>query len=236
VNDPASTSNSIYFTGRRQDPGSGLVYMGARYYDAAVGRFISRDPTGFDGATIHRHNSYAYANNNPYEFVDPDGKDPVRAVALAAYPLGVGADALSQYLAFGSVDFNMAATSNSAQAGALISGLALASIGVGAIARIGSTKGLPGSKTIDDLIGESTPGRETKGRAELHENPNGRDQGARDFESLGVNEQKIRPSGTTTGKLPDGRPVNMHDSKTDGVRTIETSNGKRAIKIRYPDK
>ena len=53
--------------------------MQARYYDPVVGRFYSNDPVDVlshlkrEGG-IHGFNRFAYANNNPYKYVDPDGK------------------------------------------------------------------------------------------------------------------------------------------------------------------
>ena len=47
--------------------------MQARYYDPVIGRFYSNDPVGF--RDIHSFNRYAYANNNPYRYIDPDGKE-----------------------------------------------------------------------------------------------------------------------------------------------------------------
>ncbi len=49
--------------------------MGARYYNPALGRFMAMDPVGFQEGNIHSHNRYTYANNNPYKFVDPDGRE-----------------------------------------------------------------------------------------------------------------------------------------------------------------
>ena len=49
---------------------SGLVYMRARCYDPASGRFISEDP-GQNGT-----NWYGYCFNNPITGIDPTGKDP----------------------------------------------------------------------------------------------------------------------------------------------------------------
>ena len=46
--------------------------MQARYYDPVIGRFYSNDPIGF--RDVHSFNRYAYANNNPYKYVDPDGR------------------------------------------------------------------------------------------------------------------------------------------------------------------
>ena len=57
------------FTGREFDLATGLHYYRARYYDAAVGRFLARDPLGFaDGA-----NSYAYVGNRATGARDPLG-------------------------------------------------------------------------------------------------------------------------------------------------------------------
>jgi RHS repeat-associated protein len=50
---------------------SGLYYMRARYYDPQIGRFISEDPIRFAGGDV---NLYAYAGNNPVNYVDPWGK------------------------------------------------------------------------------------------------------------------------------------------------------------------
>jgi RHS repeat-associated protein len=66
------------FTGHVEDA-NGLVYAGARYYDPALGRFLSTDPVGFSESNLMSFNRYAYANNNPYKYVDPDGRE-VKAV------------------------------------------------------------------------------------------------------------------------------------------------------------
>ena len=76
TNAPASASNDVWFTSRRQDAETGFVYMGARYYDPVAGRFNSVDPVAFDEGNVQSHNRYAYANNNPYRYVDPDGRTP----------------------------------------------------------------------------------------------------------------------------------------------------------------
>lgn len=56
------------FTGREYDPESGLYYYRARYYDPALGRFISEDPMRAAAA-----NFYSYALNSPTKYVDPLG-------------------------------------------------------------------------------------------------------------------------------------------------------------------
>src|SRR5208337_832013 len=52
---------------------NGLYYMRARYYDPAVGRFISEDPIGFAGGDV---NLFAYVLNNPVNSTDPGGLAP----------------------------------------------------------------------------------------------------------------------------------------------------------------
>jgi hypothetical protein len=40
-----------------------------------LGRFMGMDPVGVNDTNLHSHNRYAYANNNPYRFVDRDGRE-----------------------------------------------------------------------------------------------------------------------------------------------------------------
>ncbi|MBK6780978.1 MAG: RHS repeat-associated core domain-containing protein [Gemmatimonadetes bacterium] len=61
-----------HFAGREYDGESGLYYMRARYYDPALGRWISEDPIGIAGGL----NVYAYAGNDPVNLTDPSGLEP----------------------------------------------------------------------------------------------------------------------------------------------------------------
>lgn len=65
----------IGFTGHVNDADTGLVYMQQRYYDPIAARFLSVDPIATDGDTGSGFNLYEYANNNPYRYTDPDGRD-----------------------------------------------------------------------------------------------------------------------------------------------------------------
>ena len=62
------------FTGQRLDS-TGLYYYGARYYDPAIGRFISPDTTIPDGCNTQSINRYSYVINNPTSAIDPTGLD-----------------------------------------------------------------------------------------------------------------------------------------------------------------
>ena len=64
------------FTGHHMDATAKLVYMQQRYYDPAIGRFLSVDPISTNPANGAMFNRYSYANNSPYRFTDPDGRCP----------------------------------------------------------------------------------------------------------------------------------------------------------------
>jgi RHS repeat-associated protein len=70
---PEASTNSRWYAGHPADPGTGLICMGARWYDPAVGRFISVDPVAFTEGNAQTFNRYAYANNNPHRYIDPSG-------------------------------------------------------------------------------------------------------------------------------------------------------------------
>jgi RHS repeat-associated protein len=88
-NEAASQTNSQWYTGHRQDADTGLVYMGARHYDPLIGRFLSIDPAGFSESNPHSFNRYAYANNNPMKYTDPDGRDAV-GIVYKGYQVDTG--------------------------------------------------------------------------------------------------------------------------------------------------
>jgi RHS repeat-associated protein len=60
------------FTGQTLDA-TGLYYYNARYYDAAIGRFISPDTVIQSMANPQCFNRYSYCSNNPLRYVDPSG-------------------------------------------------------------------------------------------------------------------------------------------------------------------
>ena len=67
------TPETRLYTGKERDK-TGLDYFGARYYDSSLGRFLSVDPAGPDPMNPMSWNRYAYCLNNPYKYIDPDGR------------------------------------------------------------------------------------------------------------------------------------------------------------------
>ncbi len=60
------------FTGQRRDS-TGLLFYNARYYDPAIGRFVSADTIVPNPSNSQVLDRYAYVSNNPLKYVDPSG-------------------------------------------------------------------------------------------------------------------------------------------------------------------
>jgi RHS repeat-associated protein len=69
LQDTAPGFQPFGFAGGLYDPDTGLVHFGARDYDPEIGRWVNKDPIGFQGGP----NLYAYCGNDPINNVDPTG-------------------------------------------------------------------------------------------------------------------------------------------------------------------
>jgi RHS repeat-associated protein len=65
------------FTGKEYDEETGLYYYGARYYDPALGRFVSPDSIVPSITDAQSWNRYTYVRDNPVVLVDPTGHSAV---------------------------------------------------------------------------------------------------------------------------------------------------------------
>ena len=72
--DPALGSEPR-FQGMSLDSVSGLYFVRARTYDARTGRFLSRDPVAGMTGRPETMNPHVFANNNPFRWRDPSGRD-----------------------------------------------------------------------------------------------------------------------------------------------------------------
>jgi RHS repeat-associated protein len=61
------------YTSQVLDEETGLYYFGARYYDPVIGRFIQPDTMIANRFDPQAYDRYAYARDNPLEYVDPNG-------------------------------------------------------------------------------------------------------------------------------------------------------------------
>ena len=60
------------FTGQKRDA-TGLMYYNARYYDPALGTFVSPDSLVPDPGMVIDYNRFLYVRGNPLRFSDPTG-------------------------------------------------------------------------------------------------------------------------------------------------------------------
>ncbi|HET6453117.1 MAG TPA: RHS repeat-associated core domain-containing protein [Armatimonadota bacterium] len=106
-NNQNAANNQLKFAGGvgHLTDDSGLIYMRARYYDPASGRFISEDP-GRNGT-----NWYAYCGNNPVNMVDPTGQMGLMSTIvtsdLTAYLCYVLAAAFLAWIWYEAVEGNL---------------------------------------------------------------------------------------------------------------------------------
>jgi RHS repeat-associated protein len=80
-----AVATTYKFTGQRLDDSTGLYYYGARYYDAALGRFIQADSIVPQPGNPQALNRYSYTLNNPLKYTDPDGHCPWWLTPYLAY-------------------------------------------------------------------------------------------------------------------------------------------------------
>ncbi len=58
---------------QKEKDDTGLLYYGARYYNADTGRFITADTVKGEMTDLQSQNLYVYVRNNPMKYIDPTG-------------------------------------------------------------------------------------------------------------------------------------------------------------------
>lgn len=97
VSNRASEEWHHSYHGKQRHTSHGLIDFGARFYDPELGRFLTIDPRGFRESSPDSFNRYAFANNNPYRYTDPDGR--VVETAWDFANIGIGAHSLANNIA-----------------------------------------------------------------------------------------------------------------------------------------
>jgi RHS repeat-associated protein len=69
----SAINNRYTYTGREWDATLALYHFRARWMSPSAGRFLTRDPIGFEGGD----SLYAYVENKPLRWLDPKGTNPL---------------------------------------------------------------------------------------------------------------------------------------------------------------
>ena len=119
----------------------GMLHVGARYYDPAVGRFVQRDPISLAGGI----NVYAYASAIPTILIDPEGLNSLGELAavgtIRTQLIAVTAETATNAAARGGVKLTISLVEQSAGKTYVYDGIASAT--GNAIRRLCHWKGPP---------------------------------------------------------------------------------------------
>jgi RHS repeat-associated protein len=98
-----SRPDSHRFTGQEADDETGLMYYRARYYDPALGRFLSPDPIMSQPLNPQDLDAYAYVYNNPVNLTDPSGCGPIGIVFAVIGAIGTGSAVIIALTVIGAI-------------------------------------------------------------------------------------------------------------------------------------
>jgi RHS repeat-associated protein len=234
-------SNGTYldgpgYTGHVVDGLTGLSYMQARYYDPVAGRFLGVDPVHVDLGSGGNFNRYWYGNDNPYKFVDPDGRFVVVLPFIGKCAVGCVAAVSTGVLAAGKIVSDaLQGAVESAQTDAYDAGFYGEMINESAeITTDGSAE--PSGRSNDDKLDDLIAGGKVEGESSTKKIGREGDEALRDkeFDDIGLNDVKDKGK-VKVGTTDSGRRVVARPSTEDGRPTIEVQrpDGKPTVKIRY---
>lgn len=129
-----ATLNPFRYRRYIYDPETGLYYLGSRYYDPEVGRFVNADDfetLTYQMDSVQGKNLYQYCFNNPVNMEDGDGGWPkwVTQVAIGVGAIVIGAVAVAATAATGGVAATFAVAVTAGAKTAAMSGVIGAVVG-----------------------------------------------------------------------------------------------------------
>jgi RHS repeat-associated protein len=83
-----SASTTYRNAGHAADDAVGLIHMRARWYDPALGRFLTLDPRLPGSWNAQDWNLYVYGRNNPVTYIDAEGEMPLLLPLVGAVVVG----------------------------------------------------------------------------------------------------------------------------------------------------
>ncbi len=224
----SDTTEKVSYTGHTYDGDLGLTYMKARYYDPDVGRFMGIDPVGVIGSVEQNpmmFNRYAYGNNNPYKYVDPDGGFVVLAITAAViaysayegYQSGGASGAVAEASGYNDAVDSYNSVKSGDYTGAAIGAAGILCKACKAVNKV--TKS--GVKELTDAAGGTVKSAK-KGDIRA---PGGREKAKelfREHDTAGVGNRKIvrerDGSRAVVGELEDGTSMRIRFKKNETTR------------------
>jgi RHS repeat-associated protein len=234
------------FTGQRMDASFGLMNYNARYYDPALGRFISPDTLIPDSRNAKAFDRYGYANNNPLRYTDPTGHCAILCVfvifAVAAMTVPwLSGDTPERTTPVSQEQFNTELKQRADLSVAIVSAGMLAST---TVAIASETAGFTGSTTIN--AGTSRSGNISSSETELLTGPKpfgNMSQGGAASAKSGLETLSSEPiycrycsnaevdAIKSTGLLRGGRPDNTYFT-TDMYSTVQEA--QQSLSLPFP--
>ena len=143
--------NPLRYRGYVYDQETGFYYLNSRYYDPAVGRFISADNYPTTGQGLNGNNMFAYCGNNPVSRQDDGGEfwNIVIGAGVGAVVSGLISVASQVLENKGIANVDWARVGVAAAAGAISGGFAATGIKVN------------GQMVVNGIIGASSSGIDT---------------------------------------------------------------------------
>ena len=143
--------NPLRYRGYVYDQETGFYYLNSRYYDPAVGRFISADNYPTTGQGLNGNNMFAYCGNNPVSRQDDGGEfwNIVIGAGVGAVVSGLISVASQVLENKGIANVDWARVGVAAAAGAISGGFAATGIKVN------------GQMVVNGIIGAASSGIDT---------------------------------------------------------------------------
>ena len=149
--DTLANINPLRYRGYVYDQETGFYYLNSRYYDPAVGRFISADNYPTTGQGLNGNNMFAYCGNNPVSRQDDGGEfwNIVIGAGVGAVVSGLISVASQVLENKGIANVDWARVGVAAAAGAISGGFAATGIKVN------------GQMVVNGIIGAASSGIDT---------------------------------------------------------------------------
>ena len=197
-----SAPAGVGYTGHVYDEQAGLIYARARWYDPAMGRFLSPDSIRSHQSHPFDLNRFSYAYNSPYYYTDPTGNAGAAAAAVlgtlvVCSRVSVCVHFLGATLASGAafMGYNSTPSSDSA---------------AGPDVEKVPTGPTTGNGELDDVLSDAVP---TGDGGKGYSLPGTQEELIGRLGAIEGAKQRTRPDGGTSTFLPDGTKVDTYPKR-----------------------